>query len=77
MPTARSSEATIDALRNAGLLINDAVHTVTIWIGNNNGADYSDSAKATHLARVTELDTDAIQAFLTTAKTWNGTSDSG
>jgi len=77
MPTARSSEATIDALRNAEILINDAVHTVRIWIGNNNGADYSDSAKVEHLARVTELDTDAIQALLTTAKTWNGTADSG
>tara|TARA_Y100000310_G_scaffold230076_1_gene232507 strand:+ start:1125 stop:1355 length:231 start_codon:yes stop_codon:yes gene_type:complete len=76
MPTVRSSEATIDALRNAGLLINDAIHTVTIWIGNNNGADYSDSAKAEHLARVTELDTDAIQALLATAKTWDGTASS-
>ena len=69
---AKSNEATLEALDNARNIINAAINTVRDWQSNNNGGDFSTSAKAAKLALVTDMDSDGVATALATAKTWDG-----
>ena len=69
---AKSNEATLEALESARSIINSAINTVRDWQGNNNGGDYSTSAKAAKLALVTDMDSDGVATALATAKNWDG-----
>ena len=73
---AKSSEATLEALDTARNIINAAINTVRDWQGNNNGVDFSTSAKAAKLALVTNMDSDGVATALATAKAWDGTASS-
>ncbi|ANS02892.1 hypothetical protein [uncultured Mediterranean phage uvDeep-CGR0-AD1-C239] len=76
MADAKSNEATLEALDGARSIINNAINTVRDWQRENNGADFTASAKTAKLALVTDMDSDAVAAFLTTAKTWDGKASS-
>ena len=76
MADAKSNEATLEALDGARAVINAALNTVRDWQRDDNGADFTASAKTTKLALVTDMDSDAVAAFLATAKTWDGKASS-
>ena len=69
---AKSNEATLEALEKARSVINGAINTVRDWQVNNDGGDFSTSAKAAKLALVTSMDSDGVATELATAKTWDG-----
>lgn len=73
---AKSNEATLEALESARSKINSAINTVRDWQNNNNGGDFSTSAKAAKLALVTDMDSDGVATQLATAKTWDGKASS-
>ena len=73
MADAKSSEATLEALDGARLIINAALNTVRDWQKNDNGTGFTASYKTTKLALVTDMDSDGVAAFLATAKEWDGT----
>jgi len=72
MADAKSNEATLEALDNARNIINGAIQTVRDWQRDNNGNDFTASAKAAKLALVTDMDSDGVATALATAKTWDG-----
>ena len=69
---AKSNEATLESLEKARGIINAAINTVRDWQSNNNGGDFSTSAKSARLALVTDMDSDGVATALATAKTWDG-----
>ncbi|ANS03202.1 hypothetical protein [uncultured Mediterranean phage uvDeep-CGR2-KM18-C74] len=69
---AKSNEATLEALEKARGIINGAINTVRDWQRDNNGNDFTASAKAAKLALVTDMDSDGVATELATAKTWDG-----
>ena len=73
MADAKSNEATLEALESARTKINNSINVVRDWQTNNNGADYSTSAKAAKIKLVADLDSDSIATELATAKNWVGT----
>jgi len=73
MADAKSNEATLEALDGARAVINAALNTVRDWQANDNGTGFTASYKTTKLESVTAMDSDAVAAFLATAKTWDGT----
>ena len=73
MADAKSNEATLEALESARTKINNSINVVRDWQTNNNGADYSTSAKAAKIKLVADLDSDSIATELATAKNWDGT----
>ena len=73
MADAKSNEATLEALDGARSIINAAINTVRDWQKNDNGTGFTASYKTTKLEAVTDMDSDAVAAFLATAKEWDGT----
>ena len=73
MADAKSNEATLEALDGARGIINAALNTVRDWQRNKNGTGFTASYKTGLLESVTDMDSDAVAAFLATAKTWDGT----
>jgi len=73
MADAKSNEATLEALDGARAVINGAINTVRDWQKNDNGTGFTASYKTTKLEAVTDMDSDAVAAFLATAKEWDGT----
>lgn len=70
--TAKSNEATEEALMKARTIIGDALNTIRAWEHANSGAEYSTSAKAAKIKLLTDLDSDEVAAQLAIAKTWDG-----
>lgn len=77
MASAKSNEATLEALESARSIINSAINTVRDWQSNNNGGDFSTSAKSAKIALLTNLDSAGVAGSLTTAKDWDGSASSG
>ena len=76
MADANSNEATVQALMSARRIIDTCINTVREWERDNNGGNYSTSARAAKLAVVTSMNSNGVATYLTTAKYWDGSATS-